>query len=238
MSDAVSDFIQKELRRKSLTEVRAVEAARWLDRAGLLADSRDRPGRNLRKLLREGSIAGAVQRPPGRYGSWYITKAGRSAAVAKSPRRKRSQTASSEGARTNALTENDVVAAVCRFLEGKGAQITTRASTLERGPDIVAVIGGREMTVEAKGGTSSKPGTSRYGKRFSSSQVRVHVARAFFTASAAAGDGMRLSAMAFPDTSMHRGRVEEIAHVIGKLDLGVFWVSEDGSAELDAAWDL
>lgn len=235
MNDSVSDFIQEQLQRKALSEVRAVEAARWLDTAGLLPDSPSRPGRNLRNLIRNGEVAGAIQRPPGKHGSWYIARTDNSPRVAHSRNLERSQAASSES-RINALTENDVVAAVCRYLEEKGAQITTRASTLERGPDIVAVIGDREMTVEAKGETSSKPGSNRYGKRFSSSQVRVHVARAFFTATAATGDGTRLSAMAFPDTPMHRGRVEEIAYGIEVLDLGVFWVSDDGSVELDAGW--
>lgn len=64
--------IQAELRRRGLIEVSAVEAARWLDRGGLLRDSGSRPGAPLRKLLRQGVIGGAVQQPFGRYGRWSI----------------------------------------------------------------------------------------------------------------------------------------------------------------------
>lgn len=40
----IIEFIQKELRVKGLREVTAVEAAEWLDKAGLLKDSASKPG--------------------------------------------------------------------------------------------------------------------------------------------------------------------------------------------------
>ncbi len=68
----INEFIQSRLRVEKLDEVTAVEAAKWLDRAGLLGDSKDRPGRNLRALLREGLIVGSVQDPPMKHGRWFI----------------------------------------------------------------------------------------------------------------------------------------------------------------------
>jgi hypothetical protein len=50
--------------RQPVEEVRAIDAARWLDAAGMLADSDHRPGLPLRELLRAGLIEGAHQRPP------------------------------------------------------------------------------------------------------------------------------------------------------------------------------
>ena len=76
--DAINDYLQAELKRRRLAEVTAVEAARWLDRAGLLADSATRPGLRLRNLLRDGAIVGLDQRPPQRWGRWFIVaQAGR-----------------------------------------------------------------------------------------------------------------------------------------------------------------
>jgi hypothetical protein len=71
-STHVSALIQQELQRRGLTAVSAVEAARWLHAAGVLVDSDHRPGLPLRKLLREGLIVGAEQRPPRSNGRWFI----------------------------------------------------------------------------------------------------------------------------------------------------------------------
>lgn len=49
----------------------AVEAAAWLDEAGLLADSSIRPGLPLRRLLREHRILGQRQEANRR---WYIDR--------------------------------------------------------------------------------------------------------------------------------------------------------------------
>lgn len=66
---AINQFLQRELRRRERTEVAAVEAARWLDQAGLLADSKIRPGLPLRDLLRAESITGQRQEANRR---WFI----------------------------------------------------------------------------------------------------------------------------------------------------------------------
>jgi hypothetical protein len=67
-------FLQDELRKRAQEEVRAVDAAGWLDAAGLLKDSRHRPGLPLRNLLRAGQIEGAEQRPPRPHGRWFIRR--------------------------------------------------------------------------------------------------------------------------------------------------------------------
>jgi len=59
--DSINAFIQSELTKRGLTSVVAVEAAIWLDKAGLLKDSESRPGKPLRDLLRAGAINRAVQ---------------------------------------------------------------------------------------------------------------------------------------------------------------------------------
>jgi hypothetical protein len=62
-----------------------VEAAVWLDEAGVLKDSRTRPGLPLRELLRAGKIPHAEQRPPFPNGRWFIVRAGSQSARRRGP---------------------------------------------------------------------------------------------------------------------------------------------------------
>ena len=63
--------IQRQLRLKHLSEVELAEAFRWLVRAGLLPED-NKSGASLRRRARQGLIHGAEQRPPRRYGRWFI----------------------------------------------------------------------------------------------------------------------------------------------------------------------
>lgn len=71
---AINLHLQERLEREWREEVAAVEAASWLDDAGLLRDSRNRNGLPLRNLLRAGRIAGQEQRPNRRNGRWWIRR--------------------------------------------------------------------------------------------------------------------------------------------------------------------
>ena len=66
---SINERLQSELLKRGLESVSAVEAAKWLDKAGLLPDSIDRPGRELRHMLRAKKIRGGVQELNGR---WFI----------------------------------------------------------------------------------------------------------------------------------------------------------------------
>ena len=74
MSDlyTINLHLQEQLERDWRDEVRAAEAAVWLDDAGLLRDYKN--GLPLRRLLRAGRIAGQEQRPNKRNGSWWIRR--------------------------------------------------------------------------------------------------------------------------------------------------------------------
>ena len=69
--DKINNFIQMELKKRNLFEVNAIEAAKWLDEADLLKDSKDRPGLQLRDLLRDKKIKNAFQRSAT---YWIITR--------------------------------------------------------------------------------------------------------------------------------------------------------------------
>ena len=69
--DAINDHVQQQLRIRGMASVTAVEAARWLNDAGLVGDSPHRPGLPLRNLLRDGRITGQRQEPNSR---WFIDR--------------------------------------------------------------------------------------------------------------------------------------------------------------------
>lgn len=69
---AINIHLQDRLERDRRDEVRAPEAARWLDEAGLLPDRKG--GLPLRDLLRAGRIAGQQQRPDRKDGRWFIRR--------------------------------------------------------------------------------------------------------------------------------------------------------------------
>ena len=133
------------------------------------------------------------------------------------------------------LNENDVVTAVCCYLESGGYEILQRCSTTDQGIDIVAKhpsnIG--RLLVEAKGGTSAREGSARFEKEFNRSQVFDRVAKCLYTA--AHMDTARNSddrvAMAFPDTPLFRDYLGRIKVVTDKLNFSVFLVGQDHSVE-------
>lgn len=76
-AEGISVFLQRRLVQEGLDEVTAVEAASWLDGAGVLKDSEARPGLPLRNLLRDSRVPQAEQPPPIPHGRWVIVREGR-----------------------------------------------------------------------------------------------------------------------------------------------------------------
>jgi hypothetical protein len=69
--DAINEHVQQQLRSRGLQTATPVQAATWLDEAGLLTDSKHRPGKPLRDLLRAGRIVGQRQESNHR---WFIDR--------------------------------------------------------------------------------------------------------------------------------------------------------------------
>lgn len=59
--DKINDFIQSHLKSNGLCKITTVEMASHLEKNGLLNDSKDRPGKPLRKLCRDKKIHSASQ---------------------------------------------------------------------------------------------------------------------------------------------------------------------------------
>jgi hypothetical protein len=140
------------------------------------------------------------------------------------------------------LSEGDVIAAVCRELRLRGYEITQQLSTSQKGYDIVAVKRAGHVStiyVEAKGETSSRSGSGRYGKAFDASQVRDHVGAALYKACVALGEyPAARAAVALPDTPRHRSSEAAIHLSLIALGVGLMWVRPDRTVVADAPWEL
>jgi len=143
------------------------------------------------------------------------------------------------------LKEEDIIEAVCTELRRRGYAIEQKLTTKQQGDDVIAVKLGhpkQPLFVEAKGETSSRIGSKRYGKPFDSAQVRVHVAEALYKAaevlSRTGSTNDARVGIAFPDNDLHR-RLEKVVHaVIIKLGIAVFWVRQDKSVEVQSPWEV
>lgn len=131
------------------------------------------------------------------------------------------------------LTESNVIAAVCRLLETHGFEITQRLVETQQGDDIIAIDRDSkiELVIEAKGETSSKLHTARYGQPFSSAQVSDHVAKALFRAAQAVGTN-RVPAVALPMNLLHVAAIEKVSNAMRQLNIEVFWVLPDHTVQL------
>jgi hypothetical protein len=131
------------------------------------------------------------------------------------------------------LTENDIVLAVEKQFAARGYTIRQVRRTTEHGTDVVAENVAEVWYVEAKGATSSKHHTNRFGKPFTLNQINSHVSRAVFTAmtvldESPAGERTR-AALALPDDQGHRAMIGRITRSLARLGVRVLWVTPDGT---------
>jgi hypothetical protein len=140
-----------------------------------------------------------------------------------------------QGGRPMMLTEFQVIKSVCSFLRKNGFQIVCSRCEIEHGIDIQALTQtGKQVSIEAKGETSSKRSSKRYGKAFNGGQVFDHVSKAFFCAARDGATG--LAGVAFPKNDAHVRCVEKILPALRKLRIEVFWVLPNRKVETQGIW--
>jgi hypothetical protein len=136
------------------------------------------------------------------------------------------------------MDENEVIRAVCAHLEREGWSIQQRLHTTERGVDVIAFHSGLEchLYVEAKGGTSSSPGSARFGKPYTHTQVFDRVAKGVFTGlwllQQSRAKPRAAVALAFPDSSWFRKYLVSVSEPLSAAGLGVFLVTATGSVSV------
>lgn len=140
------------------------------------------------------------------------------------------------------LNENQVVARTVAFLASRNYRIASSRRTTEQGIDIVAVSanGRRTVFIEAKGGTSSKPGTKKYGQPFSRGQCTTHLAVALHTIARLRQSARPTErvAIALPTGEPHEELIEAIEASLKRLEVGVFFVPKRGRVRFWAPWKL
>lgn len=128
------------------------------------------------------------------------------------------------------LTENDVIKAVCKYLESQDYSGILCKNTNQQGIDIEAISpDGSKLYIEAKGETSSKPYSNRFGKPFDSGQALDHIAKATYTA-LKMNESKELNAkvgMALPLETNHKKLINSIKHTLKNLGIIVFWIDEN-----------
>jgi Holliday junction resolvase-like predicted endonuclease len=127
------------------------------------------------------------------------------------------------------LTENDIVNILAKHLENKGYAIKQTLTTSQTGIDLIAENDKEILFVEAKGETSSKQSTNRYGLGFDSNQIKSHVSRAILASmivlqSKPAGPKTNV-AIALPDN--HRDIILKITNPLKSLGIKVYLITGD-----------
>lgn len=143
------------------------------------------------------------------------------------------------------LYEDDVVNAVCRYLERNDYVIRQSLTSAEHGHDIIAAKQGDPtwtLYVEAKGEGSSKATTARYGSSFNSGQVFDHVAKAVLKALRVASwdstEPPSRAGIALPENAAHLKEVEMVSRALRNAGVAVFWVGQDKRVHVEPPWPI
>lgn len=135
------------------------------------------------------------------------------------------------------LFESDVIEMVCRYLADRGFSIDQKLTGSEHGDDIIATIDSLTLYIEAKGSTSSRRSSSRYGKPFSRSQAHDHVAMALYKAAEVLtreADRQDVHVgIALPKNEDHVELAHRTWRAIVRLGLVVFWVDSEGNVTIE-----
>ena len=131
------------------------------------------------------------------------------------------------------MDENEVIDAVCVHLERIGFRVLQRLTTTEQGVDVIAesIDRNRRILVEAKGGTSSREGSNRFGKPYTPSQVFDRCGKGVFTALQLRAQEPGTSTtpvLATPDTPVFRRYLGSVVGLTRPLGVAFWLVAPDG----------
>jgi hypothetical protein len=135
------------------------------------------------------------------------------------------------------MDENEVIEHLCNYLETQGWHITSRVAAGDRGIDVVAIHPNRgRFFIEAKGGTSSRPGSSRHGKPYTKTQVFDVTSKGLMQClhHIAANKNQVHVAFAYPDDKYFSDYIDPIKPLLNILGLNLFCIKNNGSVELTA----
>lgn len=131
------------------------------------------------------------------------------------------------------MNENGVIAELKRHLQAQNYTLVSECSTTMQGKDLVMRRDNQEIWIEAKGKTSSRESSNRFGLDFNDAQCHDHFSRAFFKACEMRDEAKRagkavLVAMAFAHTKHYQKYSDRTDATRRELGIGLFWVKENG----------
>jgi len=131
------------------------------------------------------------------------------------------------------LTENKIIEYTSIYLENNGYKIIGIKDTTKKGIDIEAIHPKKgKCFVEAKGETSSKKGTKRYGKPFTISQIKTHIGVALLkTFQIKQESEISNVLIALPFEENHKKIINSIMSCLIKTNIKILYVKENGDVE-------
>ena len=129
------------------------------------------------------------------------------------------------------LNEEQIIETVQKHLEVDGYKLTSKSSADEQGIDLVMTHPQKGIIeIEAKGSTSSKKGTTRFGKAFSRNQVKTHMGVAILKTFQMVNDPKNKDkeiALALPADQGHRDFIKKIRTPLSKSGVSLYFVKPD-----------
>jgi hypothetical protein len=134
----------------------------------------------------------------------------------------------------NMLCENCVSKAIRDWLPKQGFVVEGFCTTVQQGVDIRArseIDAEIVWHIEAKGGTSTRIGSPRYGRPFTQSQLIDRAMKGVYTAlqlSDTRGLAECRVSLGFPEVPTLRRYIGAVEKALGILDISVLWVEPGG----------
>lgn len=134
------------------------------------------------------------------------------------------------------MNENHVIAELKQYLQRRDYLLISECSTIMQGIDLVMMKGSQEIWIEAKGSTSSRETSNRFGKVFNDAQCHDHFSRAFFKACQMRDEAKQSLkdvriAMAFSHTKYYQKYCNRTNATRKELGIGLFWIKGNGTIE-------
>jgi hypothetical protein len=134
------------------------------------------------------------------------------------------------------VNENHVIAELKKHLLERGYEFVSECSTIMQGIDLVMRKDEREIWIEAKGKTSSRENSNRFGKEFNDAQCHDHFSRAFFKACQMRDEAVQRGkdvhvAIAFSHTKHYQKYCDRTKATRKELGIALFWVKGIGVIE-------
>jgi hypothetical protein len=133
------------------------------------------------------------------------------------------------------LGEMDVIQSVVEYLESEKRYTIEKVvrSVIDRGTDIIVNSPKLKalLMIEAKGQTSSKKYTSRFGDEFSKNQKEDHLGRALLRSLQYISQG-KMAGIALPADNEDIGLVQSLKPALERLGAIVFLVKQDKTVDV------